>query len=235
MGQCAILCVDDEAIILLALKNELRDAFGERFLYETALGAEQALASLERLTAEGIRIILVISDWLMPGIKGDEFLAIVRERYPGTKAIMITGQADAATIQRALEDGRALSVLSKPWSSDELTGLIERWCCGDPGDGFHDLLPGIRIRTLAHGEGSLMAEFLLKKGSELPIHSHPYEQSGYLLRGRLRLSIGGAAAEAGPDDSWCIAAGVPHRAEVLEDSAALEVFSPAREDYLKYI
>jgi quercetin dioxygenase-like cupin family protein len=105
----------------------------------------------------------------------------------------------------------------------------------DRADGFHDILPGIGIRTLVHGEKSLMSKFLLKAGSELPIHGHPYEQAGYLIRGRLRLFIGGEVGEAGPGDSWCIASDVPHRAEVLEDSEALEIFSPAREDYLKYI
>lgn len=95
----------------------------------------------------------------------------------------------------------------------------------DSTTGFHDLLPGIRIKTLVHGEKTLISKFLLKSGSELPRHSHPYEQTGYLLEGRLRLHVGSEAREAGPGDSWCIAAGVEHRAEVLEDSAALEVFA----------
>jgi quercetin dioxygenase-like cupin family protein len=101
--------------------------------------------------------------------------------------------------------------------------------------GFQDILPGIRIKTLVHGESSLMSKFLLRAGSELPEHDHPYEQTGYLLSGRLRLTIGGEARDTLPGDSWCIPSGVPHRAEVLEDAAALEIFSPAREDYMKFI
>ena len=104
----------------------------------------------------------------------------------------------------------------------------------DSKKGFHDILRGIGIKTLVHGEKSLMAKFSLKAGSELPIHSHPYEQIGYLIRGRLRLSIGDEAEEAGPGDSWCIPSGVLHRAEILKDSVALEIFSPPREDYLEY-
>jgi len=100
--------------------------------------------------------------------------------------------------------------------------------------GFHDILPGIGIKTLVNGERSLMTKFVLRAGSELPAHEHPYEQIGYLIQGRLRLSIGESAQEAGPGDSWCISSGVRHRAEILEDSVALEVFSPLREDYLKY-
>jgi CheY-like chemotaxis protein len=126
---CAILCVDDEAIILMALKAELRKDFGSRFMYETAAGAEQAMTLLASLHADGIRVILVISDWLMPGIKGDEFLAMVRKSYPDIKAIMITGQADESTIQGAFEAGNVLAVLRKPWDSAELARLIKEHCC----------------------------------------------------------------------------------------------------------
>jgi CheY-like chemotaxis protein len=128
MSPTAILCVDDEAIILLALKNELRMAFGSRFIYETALSAGQALATLEQLRDEGVRIVLVISDWLMPGIKGDEFLAIVREKYPETKAIMVTGQADEETIDALIKAGNVRSILKKPWRSEELIRVVASYC-----------------------------------------------------------------------------------------------------------
>jgi DNA-binding NtrC family response regulator len=128
MSLNAILCVDDEAIILLALKNELRMAFGSRFMYETALNAGQALAALEQLRGEGVRIVLVISDWLMPGIKGDEFLAIVREKYPDTKAIMVTGQADEETIDAMIKAGNVRSILKKPWRSEELIRVVASYC-----------------------------------------------------------------------------------------------------------
>jgi quercetin dioxygenase-like cupin family protein len=105
----------------------------------------------------------------------------------------------------------------------------------DSNEGFHGILPGIRIKTLVHGEESLMTKFILKAGSELPSHSHPYEQIGYLIQGRLRLAIGGEVRETGPGDSWCIPSGLEHRAEILEDSVALEIFSPVREDYIKYM
>lgn len=79
-----------------------------------------------------------------------------------------------------------------------------------------------------------MTEFLLQKGAILPEHSHPYEQTGYLVKGKLRLYIGDESKELVPGDSWNIAKDVLHKAEVLEDSVAIEVFSPVREDYLKF-
>ena len=81
----------------------------------------------------------------------------------------------------------------------------------------------------------MMTEFRLRAGAALPDHAHPNEQTGYLLRGRIRLSIGDSGRVLVPGDSWCIAGGVRHRAEILEDSAAIEVFAPPREDYGKYL
>lgn len=98
--------------------------------------------------------------------------------------------------------------------------------------GYILAVPGVRRKTLAHGEKTLMAEFLLEGGRQLPNHSHPHEQTGCLVKGRIRLSIGTEERELHPGDSWCIPGGVEHGAEALEDSVALEVFSPVREDYL---
>ena len=98
--------------------------------------------------------------------------------------------------------------------------------------GYLDALPGIRRKTLSFGAATLMSEFRLKAGSPLPMHEHPQEQTGYLISGRLRLSIGEETREMGPGDSWSIPRGVTHGAETLEDTVAVEVFSPVRKDYL---
>jgi len=98
--------------------------------------------------------------------------------------------------------------------------------------GYKLAIQGIRQKTPVYGEKTLMTEFLLEKGSLLPQHSHPHEQTGYLVSGRIRLSIGSEEHDVTPGDSWCIPSGVGHGAEILEDSVAIEVFSPVREDYL---
>ena len=98
--------------------------------------------------------------------------------------------------------------------------------------GYKQTLPGIQIKTLVYGEKSLLTEFRMEQGSQLPPHAHPHEQTGYLIAGRIRLSIGDEIFEAEPGDSWSIPGGVTHRAEILVDSLAIEVFSPVREDYL---
>ena len=97
---------------------------------------------------------------------------------------------------------------------------------------YKDVLEKIQEKTLVYGDRTLMAEFRLEHGADLPRHSHPHEQTGYLVSGEIELSIGDETHQVKPGDSWCIAGGVEHKATVLEDSVAIEVFSPVREDYI---
>ena len=99
-------------------------------------------------------------------------------------------------------------------------------------DGYSEPLPGIRIKTICHGEKTLMAEFILKAGKDLPSHTHPHEQTGYLVMGHIRLHIDGKEYDVKTGDSWCIPGDVEHGAKILENSVAVEVFSPVREDLL---
>jgi quercetin dioxygenase-like cupin family protein len=99
-------------------------------------------------------------------------------------------------------------------------------------NGYTQAVEGIRFKTLVYGERTLFAEFRLEKGSKLPRHTHPHEQTGYLVGGRMRLSIGKETFEVEPGDSWCIPSNVEHGGETIQDSVAIEVFSPVREDFL---
>ena len=95
-----------------------------------------------------------------------------------------------------------------------------------------NMLDGIDMTTLAWGEKTIMVRFDLQKDSELPSHHHVYEQTGFLVSGRIRLTIAGETFEVAAGDSWCIPSDAPHEAVAVEDSVALEIFSPLREDYL---
>ena len=99
-------------------------------------------------------------------------------------------------------------------------------------DNYKQALPGIKMKTLCHGDKTLMTEFVMQAGSALPLHSHPHEQTGYLVSGSIVLTIDGERHEVSPGDSWCIASGIEHGAQIVSDSVAIEVFSPVREEYL---
>ena len=95
-----------------------------------------------------------------------------------------------------------------------------------------ELLPGVTMRTLAHGERTLLAEVRLARGAVIPEHRHPQEQTGYLVAGRLEFSVAGESLVAEPGSSWSLPADLPHGASALEDSLVVEVFSPVRQDYM---
>jgi quercetin dioxygenase-like cupin family protein len=94
------------------------------------------------------------------------------------------------------------------------------------------LIEGVTLSTLVHGEKTLMGQFTTAKGAVIPTHSHPHEQTGFMISGKLRFNVDGEIVDVEPGDSWCLAGGVEHSAEALEDSIIIEVFSPVREDYL---
>ncbi len=94
------------------------------------------------------------------------------------------------------------------------------------------LVEGVELTTLVHGDETLMGQFRISKGAAIPAHSHPHEQTGFMVSGRLRFTVAGEITDVEPGDSWCFSGNVEHSAEALEDSVVIEIFSPVREDYL---
>ena len=125
MSKPIILCVDDEKIILESIKQQLKDEFGQSYQYEFADSAEDAMELLEELEDDNEEILVIVSDWLMPGKKGDEFLIDVHKRYPSIMKIMLTGQADNEAIERAKTQARLHRCLQKPWNEEDLVETIK--------------------------------------------------------------------------------------------------------------
>lgn len=120
-----ILCVDDEVVVLDSLKIQLKQEFGDSYLYEVAESADEALEIIEELHEEQVNILVIVSDWLMPGMKGDEFLIRVHEKFPHILKVMLTGQADQQAIDRAHQEAHLHRCLHKPWSGKELIETIK--------------------------------------------------------------------------------------------------------------
>ncbi|MEO1300548.1 MAG: response regulator, partial [Cyanobacteria bacterium J06636_16] len=101
MKTLGIICIDDEAVVLESLKEQLKRNLSndQACLIEVADTGEEALDIIEELKGDNIDVALVISDQIMPGMKGDELLAKVHERYPGILKILLTGQASTENFQ----------------------------------------------------------------------------------------------------------------------------------------
>lgn len=123
----AILCVDDEIIILRSLKELLTHKFNNQYIVEIAESGEEALEIIEMLAERKIETLLVISDWLMPEMKGDELLVKIHEKFPNMAKIMLSGHAAPEAIQRAYKEAKLNNFISKPWDEDNLLKEIQAY------------------------------------------------------------------------------------------------------------
>ena len=125
MEKTVILCVDDEKLILNSIKAQLKEYYGNSFLYETAESALEAFDIIDEVMQDPPTKLIIISDWLMPEIKGDEFLIKVHSKYPNSLKIMLTGQADFESIKKVETEGNLFKCIQKPWVKSELISCID--------------------------------------------------------------------------------------------------------------
>lgn len=124
MPKSAIICVDDEVTVLESLEIELQKAFKNEYLYEFAESGDEALEVIEELIEDSVNILVIVSDWLMPGMKGDELLISIHDKFPEVTTILLTGQADEEAVERAVKEANLHAYLTKPWNSQELIETI---------------------------------------------------------------------------------------------------------------
>lgn len=112
MSQYKILLVDDSSNVLKALK---RSFVSEGYEIHTAQSAEDALKVLN-----AVGIDLIITDENMPGVSGTELLKKIKDLYPDTVRIMLTGVTDMGVAKRAINSGEIYKFFTKPWDDFEL-------------------------------------------------------------------------------------------------------------------
>lgn len=120
----AIVCVDDEKIVLDSLQEQLESRFGDAFIYEIAESVDEAWELIEDLDADDIQLVLVITDWLMPRIKGDQFLVDLHAKKPEVIKVMLTGQADPEAVQNAMDNANLYAYVKKPWREEDLMNRL---------------------------------------------------------------------------------------------------------------
>jgi quercetin dioxygenase-like cupin family protein len=92
--------------------------------------------------------------------------------------------------------------------------------------------PGLRRQILAHTPSMMLVRHEMRKGWRGAAHSHPHEQLVYVISGRMQIVVDGVMVDASAGDNFIVESNVEHQATALEDSVVLDVFTPAREDYL---
>lgn len=125
MDQGIILCVDDDTTVLIALRTLLTHALDGMHLIEIAESGEEALEILRDLESSGHRVSVVISDFIMPGMRGDELLIQVHQQSPSTVTIMLTGQSDFEGVKRAINLANLYRFLEKPFNYDDIVLTVK--------------------------------------------------------------------------------------------------------------
>lgn len=120
MSKPIILCVDDDRTVLSTLRNQLLRHFQPNYTIEIAESGIDGLELLAELQAEGATVPVVIADYIMPGMKGDEFLIQVHAAYPSTLKILLTGQADADAVGNIINAASLYRYIAKPWDEADL-------------------------------------------------------------------------------------------------------------------
>jgi CheY-like chemotaxis protein len=124
MKKLAILCVDDERIILDSLRIQIEKNLNNKYIFEYAESAEEAMEVIDDLIQVGIDLLLVISDYQMPGMKGDEFAQTLKTKLPEVNILLLTGQISEEKTLELLDRNIILKVLQKPWKEKDLMNII---------------------------------------------------------------------------------------------------------------
>jgi len=125
MKKSIIICVDDEKMVLNSLKSQLRPALSSDIGIETAESAEEALLLVDEAITNNIELPLIISDQIMPDMKGDEFLTLIHQKSKETLNIMLSGQANSEDIAKAVNNARLHKYLAKPWDKEHLILIVK--------------------------------------------------------------------------------------------------------------
>jgi adenylate cyclase len=127
MKKRTVICIDDDKSVLEALKTQIKHILAEKsdqYNIVTAVSGEEALEVMEDLRKEGAEVPLIISDQIMPGMKGDELLIKAAAIFPDTKQVLLTGLADAHAVGRAVNSAKLFRFIGKPWTEEALSLVI---------------------------------------------------------------------------------------------------------------
>lgn len=119
MGNKIVLCVDDEDTILKSLEMDLNDPEAN-YQVELASNGLEAMELLGELFEEGHELAVVISDHIMPEMKGDELLIKMHQDYPSAVKILLTGQSQIDGVTNAINHANLYRYITKPWQKEDL-------------------------------------------------------------------------------------------------------------------
>jgi two-component system, sensor histidine kinase and response regulator len=120
-----LLLVDDDPLILDVLRIQLEQIMPDYIVIERASSGDEGLQLMKELAQEGVSPVeIIISDYFMPGFTGTDFLLRAHVVNPNSKKILLTGQADEATVNTILSETNLFHFMTKPWDGKELQQIV---------------------------------------------------------------------------------------------------------------
>jgi response regulator RpfG family c-di-GMP phosphodiesterase len=176
-----VLLVDDEPNVLDALRRQLRRDFS----VETAVGAANGLAALGRSGPFAV----IVSDFLMPGINGAQFLAAARKAAPDTSRVLLTGHANLEDAAATINQGQVLRMLLKPVDNETMTAALRE--CVE----HHRRLVAERelLEQTLHGSVKALTDVLSLTSP-----------TGFTRATRIRRLVVAVLDQIGPEERWAI-------------------------------
>ncbi len=104
----------------------------------------------------------------------------------------------------------------------------------DKNEAWHEILPGVQRRILAHDPGVMMVLYKIAPGGVFPMHTHPHVQSGTVIEGGGQFQVGDEVWTLRPGSSYTVPSNAPHqlKADPIRATVILDVFTPRREELL---
>ncbi len=127
MDNIYIICVDDQSEVLNAVLEDI-SSLDEKFLIEECESAAEAIDLMNDIQRKGDYVGLVISDHVMPGQTGVDFLSGLNEddEYPHLKKVLLTGLATHEDTIEAINNAEINYYVAKPWKKDHLLNIVKK-------------------------------------------------------------------------------------------------------------
>jgi DNA-binding NtrC family response regulator len=124
-GNKAILSVEDDTEVLSSLRMQLERNFSDEYVLEFAQNVDEAIGVIDDLIQQKVDVILLLSDWYMPGKNADVLVNYIKVKNPAVKVLVLSGQLDTQKAGAMLENNFIDRVMMKPWDEAALVGQIK--------------------------------------------------------------------------------------------------------------
>jgi class 3 adenylate cyclase len=121
-----ILCVDDEASVLQAVRSQLREHYKNTIDIEVASSGSEAIELVKELIEDGVDLWVVLCDEIMPEQRGHQVLAQIHKFSPETRTVLLTGQTELEAVTESVNHANLFHFIAKPWEKMDLLMTVDR-------------------------------------------------------------------------------------------------------------